>query len=614
MVRKSGDAIGALAIVVIDNPMCPGTGHRICNDCMKACIYQKQEPVNIPQIETGVLTDVLRMPWGVEIYRLLTRWNPLNIRRPYALPYNGRNVLVVGLGPAGYTLAHYLLNEGFGVVAIDGLEDRAAAAGVDRRRTVRDRRGRSSTGMRSTACSTSVCSRVRRRLRVRHHRPLGQELPDAAAPDAGPPRSPAHLWRRALRRHDADRRCVGLGFDHIAIAAGAGRPTVIDMKNNLVRGVRKASDFLMALQLTGAFKRGALPNLQVRLPAVVIGGGLTGIDTATELFAYYPVQVEKMLDRYEALCADADEAAVRSGYDAEELQVLDEFLEHGRAVRAERLRAACGWRTAGFRPARSQLGRRDARLSQANGGFARVSPEPRRGHQGARRGHLVRRESRSARDHRRRSRSREGAGVQGSERACRIAGAHGSGCRRHVAERDVREGAAGHVPARFEAAVLPGLPGRGLGRGCVAATRTRPASSPPTTTTAGSCRTTATTTRSTPGTSSRRWRRPETAIRRSRRSLPTISPRLDPAKQAQRDTAWSTLVEPARSAAARACRVRAAADGDDRRSRGASACRGPSLPAGAVLSPAEFRSARRSSDDGGGIGRARGQRSGRVRC
>ena len=57
--RKRGDALGALAIVMIDNPMCPGTGHRICNDCMKACIYQKQDPVDIPQIETGVLTDVL---------------------------------------------------------------------------------------------------------------------------------------------------------------------------------------------------------------------------------------------------------------------------------------------------------------------------------------------------------------------------------------------------------------------------------------------------------------------------------------------------------------------------------------------------------------------------
>ena len=34
--RKAGDAIGALALVTLDNPMCPGTGHRICNDCMKS--------------------------------------------------------------------------------------------------------------------------------------------------------------------------------------------------------------------------------------------------------------------------------------------------------------------------------------------------------------------------------------------------------------------------------------------------------------------------------------------------------------------------------------------------------------------------------------------------
>ena len=89
---------------------------------MKGCIYQKTEPVDIPQIETNVLTDVLFMPYGFEIYSLLTRWNPLNIKRPRALPYNGKNVLVVGLGPAGYTLAHYLLNEGFAVVGIDALK------------------------------------------------------------------------------------------------------------------------------------------------------------------------------------------------------------------------------------------------------------------------------------------------------------------------------------------------------------------------------------------------------------------------------------------------------------------------------------------------------------
>ena len=345
LLRKGGDAIGALAIVVVDNPMVAGTGHRICNDCMKACIYQKQDPVNIPQIETGVLTDVLRMPWGVEIYGLLTRWNPLNVRRPYALPYNGRNILVVGLGPAGYTLAHYLLNEGFGVVAIDGLKVEPLPAALtgeagrppqpverwDEIYTLLDERtlegfgGVSEYGItvrwdKNFLTLLHLLLARRDRLRIYGGVRFGGTLPIDEA------------W--------------ALGFEHIAIAAGAGRPTVIDMKNNLVRGVRKASDFLMALQLTGAFKRGALPNLQARLPAVVIGGGLTGIDTATELFAYYPVQVEKVLDRYETLVAKLGEEAVRALHAGDELETLDEFLEHGRAVRAERRRAE----SAGERP------------------------------------------------------------------------------------------------------------------------------------------------------------------------------------------------------------------------------------------------------------------------
>src|SRR5439155_576 len=129
------------------------------------------------------------------------------------------------------------------------------------------------------------------------------------------------------------------GFDHVAVATGAGRPTIIDMKNNLIRGIRKASDFLMALQLTGAFKREALPNLQARLPAIVIGGGLTAIDTATELMAYYPLQVEKTVTHYDALVAELGEPRVRALFDVEELEVLDEYLVHGRAIRAERARA-----------------------------------------------------------------------------------------------------------------------------------------------------------------------------------------------------------------------------------------------------------------------------------
>jgi NAD(P)H-flavin reductase/NADPH-dependent glutamate synthase beta subunit-like oxidoreductase len=136
-----------------------------------------------------------------------------------------------------------------------------------------------------------------------------------------------------------------LGIDHVAIAAGAGKPTLIDIENNLCRGIRKASDFLMALQLTGAFKKDALANLQVRLPAVVIGGGLTAIDTATELLAYYIVQVEKTLARFETVMAgqsgteDAREARLLHAFDPEEREILLEQLAHGREVVAERARA-----------------------------------------------------------------------------------------------------------------------------------------------------------------------------------------------------------------------------------------------------------------------------------
>ena len=90
--------------------------------------------------------------------------------------------------------------------------------------------------------------------------------------------------------------------------------------------MRQASDFLMALQLTGAAKTDSVANLQVRLPVVVIGGGLTAIDTATESLAYYAVQVEKFLARYETLVAERGEEAVRAGWTPRRAETAEEFL------------------------------------------------------------------------------------------------------------------------------------------------------------------------------------------------------------------------------------------------------------------------------------------------
>ncbi|MBI2289289.1 MAG: pyridine nucleotide-disulfide oxidoreductase, partial [Betaproteobacteria bacterium] len=63
------------------------------------------------------------------------------------------------------------------------------------------------------------------------------------------------------------------------------------------------------------------------------------IDTATESLAYYPLQVEKFLQRYETLMHESGEAAARLAWDDEERVVADEFLAHARALRAERTAA-----------------------------------------------------------------------------------------------------------------------------------------------------------------------------------------------------------------------------------------------------------------------------------
>jgi len=330
--KKEGYTIGALAMIMADNPMCPATGHRICNDCMKACVYQKQDPVNIPQVETRCLTEVLELPWGVEIYDLLAQWNPLRAKQWLPKPYNGLKVMVCGLGPAGFTLAHHLLMEGCAVVGVDGMKIEPLPADIlempvecyTQMTEPLDRR--TMAGFGGVAESGITVRWDKNFLRLIY----------------------LSLARRKRFQLFGNVRFGGtvtvedawhLGFDHLAIAVGAGLPQALPVPGSLAIGMRQANDFLMALQLTGSSREDSLSNLQIRLPAVVIGGGLTALDTATEVHAYYIVQVEKTLARYETLVGSYGEAYVRQGLDQPSLDILEEFLAHGREARLERQRA-----------------------------------------------------------------------------------------------------------------------------------------------------------------------------------------------------------------------------------------------------------------------------------
>jgi NADPH-dependent glutamate synthase beta subunit-like oxidoreductase/NAD(P)H-flavin reductase len=324
--------IGALATAIIDNPMIAGTGHRICNDCMKSCIYQKQEPVDIPSVESRVLYDVLLLPWGFEIYSLLTRWNPLNFRTPLPLPISEYKTLVVGLGPSGFTLSHYLLNQGVNVVAIDGLKIEpidSSISGIDQH------------GNRCKFNPILDIKTIFEPLSERNAQGFGgvAEYGITIRWD----KNYLKIIRLLLERRKNFRMYGGIrfgsnistkdafniGFDHIALAMGAGRPNLPKIPNILANGVRTASDFLMTLQLSGANKYDSITNLTLNLPVVVIGGGLTAIDTATESIAYYIFQVEKLLRRYEELGDD-----MMTNLSLQEREMINTQLEHALQLRS----------------------------------------------------------------------------------------------------------------------------------------------------------------------------------------------------------------------------------------------------------------------------------------
>ncbi|OGT49878.1 MAG: pyridine nucleotide-disulfide oxidoreductase [Gammaproteobacteria bacterium RIFCSPHIGHO2_12_FULL_38_11] len=329
VVKKSGYSIAALAIITIDNPMCAVTGHRICNDCMKACIYQKQDPVNIPEIETRVLTDVLDLPWGVEIYDLLIKWNPL--RQTQFIPkfYNHKKVLVMGMGPAGFTLSHHLLMEGCAVVGADGLKIEPLPKELlsnpiydfnSLKESLDDRIMSGFGGVSEYGITVRWDKNFLKLIYISLARRSHFQLLGGVR--FGGTITLENAW--------------ALGFDHVSIAVGAGLPKELLIPNSLASGMRQANDFLMALQLTGAVKKTSLANLQVRLPAVIIGGGLTGIDTATEVQAYYITQVEKTHQRYHILKNNIGENNLRLNFDAHSLGILDESLLHAEEIIAER--------------------------------------------------------------------------------------------------------------------------------------------------------------------------------------------------------------------------------------------------------------------------------------
>lgn len=348
---EHGQLIAALAVVTLDNPMVAATGHRICYDCSRSCIFQKQDPVDIPSIETRLLKEVLALPYGFEIYSLLTRWNPLNTAQPYPNPTSGYNVLIVGQGPSGFALAHLMMQHGHTITAIDGLKIEPLP-----------------DELKDASKPIINISNYYQELSERYAQGFGgvAEYGITVRWD----KNFLFIIRLLLERR-AQYRCLDgvrfgssltfdtafniYGFDHIALCLGAGSPTILPLENITAPGVRLASDFLMALHLGDAAKLDTNTTLRIQLPTAVIGAGLTAVDAATEALAYYPIQVLNFYKRYHQIFQRYGEEKAAQIINVDP-QVAATFLEHGQTLSHERSIALSEGRAPNYLPYLNQWG------------------------------------------------------------------------------------------------------------------------------------------------------------------------------------------------------------------------------------------------------------------
>ncbi|MAP23994.1 MAG: hypothetical protein CMM87_00460 [Rickettsiales bacterium] len=282
---ESGNLLTALALIMVDNPLVALTGHRICNDCQKSCIFQNQTAVDIPQAETRLLLDVLGLPYGFEIYSLLTRWNPFH---PQPLPKqpNNKSIAIVGLGPAGVGLAHEMLRKGYQTMLFEGLKIDPIPQHL--------------IGSNHAFDLIKEWSSLTQNLENRTIKGFGgvAEYGITARWDKNFLTLVRIILERNTSYHYTDGVRIGKtlsiqdlfdrGFDHVSLCTGAGKPKNLP-NTDLPKGVRMGVDFLMGLH------QRPLPDVflqnPIQLPTYVYGAGLTAIDTATEVLAAYPVQV-----------------------------------------------------------------------------------------------------------------------------------------------------------------------------------------------------------------------------------------------------------------------------------------------------------------------------------
>ncbi len=278
--KHNNHHIASLAVIMRHNPFCIITGRRICNDCEEACIFQKQEPVDIQSIETQVLNDILTMPYGLEVYNLLLLWNPLQIKEHHNL--QGKDILVAGLGPAGLFASYLFGKSGANVIGIDAINIEI----TPKIRYIMENTIKDVSPLISEPLTERLQSNIGGVMEYGITARWNKNYLDLLI---------GLILRKKNIQFVGSRRIGGLlnyndvsqryKFNHIALCVGSASPKIPFYINGLfddyrlANGIMMASDFLMSLHIN----RQSDYLQSIQSPVYILGCGLTAIDTACEV-------------------------------------------------------------------------------------------------------------------------------------------------------------------------------------------------------------------------------------------------------------------------------------------------------------------------------------------
>jgi hypothetical protein len=266
-----GNVIASLLIIMKENKMPIVTGHRICNHCMYGCIFQKQTQVNVPASESYIVKEVLSLKYGVEIYLLMSLFNPLDDKFTYFGKYNENNkIAVAGLGPAGFSFAYLSAMLGFDIIAFDGMllskcfeyQEIFNSLVEDYDNYVNSLKDYGFGGV----MNYGITSRWDKELLHVVFLLLFRMKNITIMPNF---KLNGNVDENFLKEHNVDL---------LAIATGASRPNILNFTDKIDGFIYTASEILMQINLNYDYT-------PPKAPIFIIGAGLTAIDCAVELCA-----------------------------------------------------------------------------------------------------------------------------------------------------------------------------------------------------------------------------------------------------------------------------------------------------------------------------------------